>query len=309
MLTCAVFPLICIGSLVTTTESGMAVPDWPGTYGYNLFLYPLATWFNGPWDIFVEHGHRLFASLVGLITIALLVSTWVCQCNSTVKTAAAGALLLVLFQGALGGARVLLDARLLAILHASTAPVFFAYCACLAVLTSKWWAQATPAAGGNGFKRFSLLTLVLGYFQLVLGANLRHLGQDSPFRALVFFHVLMALVLLVHAFILAMTAGMQHADRPWAVWSSLLLVGLITVQIGLGAGAFFLNYSLPSLEQSIPAAAGYTIEANGDMQMSVVTLHVATGSLIVAWSAVIALRAWRLFRAENASTLAPGVAS
>ena len=58
---------------MTTTDAGMAVPDWPNTYGYNLFLYPWQTWLAGPWDLFIEHGHRLLAATVGMLTIALLV--------------------------------------------------------------------------------------------------------------------------------------------------------------------------------------------------------------------------------------------
>ena len=73
VLACATFPLVWVGGLVTTTDAGMAVPDWPNTYGYNLFLYPWQTWLSGPWDLFVEHGHRLLAASVGMITIGLLV--------------------------------------------------------------------------------------------------------------------------------------------------------------------------------------------------------------------------------------------
>ncbi|MEM1304636.1 MAG: COX15/CtaA family protein, partial [Planctomycetota bacterium] len=65
------FPLICIGGLITTTAAGMSVPDWPGTYGYNMFRYPWQTWLFGPWDLFIEHGHRLLAATVGLVTIGL----------------------------------------------------------------------------------------------------------------------------------------------------------------------------------------------------------------------------------------------
>ena len=66
LLVCATFPLIWVGGLVTTYDAGMAVPDWPTTYGYNLFLYPWQTWLAGPWDLFIEHGHRLLGSLGGL---------------------------------------------------------------------------------------------------------------------------------------------------------------------------------------------------------------------------------------------------
>ena len=62
VLVCATFPLIWVGGLVTTYEAGMAVPDWPTTYGYNLFLYPWQTWICGPWDLFIEHGHRLLGA-------------------------------------------------------------------------------------------------------------------------------------------------------------------------------------------------------------------------------------------------------
>src|SRR5258708_9766217 len=76
LLACATAVLLWVGGMVTSMKAGMAVPDWPSTYGYNLFLYPWQTWVYGPWDLFVEHGHRLFASLVGLLTIALMISVW-----------------------------------------------------------------------------------------------------------------------------------------------------------------------------------------------------------------------------------------
>ena len=69
---CMVWPLIWVGGLVTTYDAGMAVPDWPGTYGYNLFLYPLDTWLLGPFDLFIEHGHRLLGAFVGFVAILIL---------------------------------------------------------------------------------------------------------------------------------------------------------------------------------------------------------------------------------------------
>ena len=75
LLACTTFPLIWVGGLVTTYDAGMAVPDWPNTYGYNMFLYPPTTWLSGPWDLLIEHGHRLLGSLAGLVAIGL-----VCVC-------------------------------------------------------------------------------------------------------------------------------------------------------------------------------------------------------------------------------------
>src|SRR5437879_1626529 len=60
--------LIAVGGLVTSHEAGMAVPDWPNSYGYNMFLFPVSKWVGG---IFYEHTHRLVASTVGLFVVAL----------------------------------------------------------------------------------------------------------------------------------------------------------------------------------------------------------------------------------------------
>ena len=117
----------------------MAVPDWPSTYGYNLFLYPWQTWLAGPWDLFIEHGHRLFGALVGMLTILLVVTAFRLDGRNWYRWATLGALALVIGQGALGGMRVLLDQRLLAQIHGCVVPIFFAVTVALAVWTSPRW--------------------------------------------------------------------------------------------------------------------------------------------------------------------------
>src|SRR5215475_13377550 len=69
---CTAF-LIFVGGLVTSTESGLSVPDWPTTYGWNMFTFPYSKWVGG---IFFEHGHRLLASFVGCLTVVLTVWMW-----------------------------------------------------------------------------------------------------------------------------------------------------------------------------------------------------------------------------------------
>jgi len=64
----ATLALIGIGGLVTSHEAGMSVPDWPNSYGYNMFSFPPSRWVGG---ILYEHTHRLWASMVGLLVIAL----------------------------------------------------------------------------------------------------------------------------------------------------------------------------------------------------------------------------------------------
>src|SRR5215212_6449864 len=144
-LACATFPLVWVGGLVTTTDAGMAVPDWPNTYGYNLFLYPWQSWLAGPWDLFVEHGHRMLAALVGIITIGMLFVLMRLERRNWVRGTGFAALALVMFQGALGGMRVLFDERTLAMLHGMTGPLFFGITVALAVITSRTWLSGTDS--------------------------------------------------------------------------------------------------------------------------------------------------------------------
>src|SRR5262245_56180575 len=107
----------------------MAVPDWPNTYGYHLWLYPWQSWLTGPFALFIEHGHRLFASSVGLLAIITLVSAYWCNARPAVKYLAVATLLGVILQGALGGLRVIEDRVQLARLHGCVGPAFFALAA------------------------------------------------------------------------------------------------------------------------------------------------------------------------------------
>src|SRR5262245_14107832 len=93
------FPPIWVGGLVTTYDARMAVPDWPGTYGYKLLRYPWQTWFAGPWDLFIEHGHRLLGATAGIIAIALVTVVLITDRRRWLIAAACGALALVIFQG------------------------------------------------------------------------------------------------------------------------------------------------------------------------------------------------------------------
>src|SRR6476659_6209560 len=179
-LACATFPLLWVGGLVTTTKAGMAVPDWPNTFGYNLFLYPWTTWLSGPWDVFVEHGHRLFASAVGVLTIGLVVSLCRHDDRRWMRQLGIAALVLVIFQGSLGGMRVLVNERTLAMTHGFVGPLFFALATAIAVFTSPRWRLASddsatqlgPQAANIG--RLAIATCVIAYLQIVLGAALRH---------------------------------------------------------------------------------------------------------------------------------------
>ena len=128
---CATFPLIFMGGLVTSHQAGMSVPDWPNSYGYNMFLFPPKFWIGG---IFYEHTHRLMATVVGFLSIALVAASFL-QTESVGwkhRWLALSVLGAVLFQGILGGLRVVLVKLDLAIVHACVAQAFF----CLAVFAA-----------------------------------------------------------------------------------------------------------------------------------------------------------------------------
>lgn len=185
----ATFPLIFMGGLVTSHGAGMSVPDWPNTYGYNMFTFPPSKWVGG---IFYEHTHRLMGAVVGMLAIALTIWAWKTEPRRWVRWLAIGVLGAVIFQGVLGGLRVVMVELDLAIVHACFAQAFFCLTALMAVVTSKWWL----AQGGTGFQpvhpapyglksrvtstarvtRLSIAALVVIYLQLVVGALMRHDG-------------------------------------------------------------------------------------------------------------------------------------
>src|SRR3954464_13629346 len=96
--------LIVAGGLVTSTGSGLSVPDWPTSYGWNMFTFPMRHMVGG---IFYEHGHRLIASTVGFLTIIRAAWTWRVEPRRWVRMLGLSALGAVILQGVLGGITVL----------------------------------------------------------------------------------------------------------------------------------------------------------------------------------------------------------
>ena len=307
LLVCATFPLIWVGGLVTTYDAGMAVPDWPSTYGYNLFAYPWQTWLFGPWDLFIEHSHRLLGALAGCIAIAFVWSVWRNDSRFGMRAAALAALGLVILQGLLGGARVLLAERQLAMLHGCLGPAFFGYSVALAVMTSRRW-QPLHSSLDNGrldngrlsrLQRVSLLTVIFAYIQLVIGAQLRHVSvMASPgvFRGVVFFHLVMAAVVTFHILLLLVIVKQHHGSVAPLQIPVTMLAGLILVQVALGGATWVVKYGWPEFFAEYSFAAPYTIHAKSLFQSLIVTAHVATGSLILAMSVTAFARSVRLVR-------------
>jgi len=167
----ATLVLLFIGAMVTSTNSGLSVPDWPSTFGRNMFAYPLREMKGG---IFYEHGHRLFASAVGFLTMVLVIAAWIWEKRRWVKGLSVGALIMVCLQGILGGLTVRHHLPIaVSSAHAGLAAVFFC--------TTLWLASAASTAWKNA-SAWKAQPLVYGLWggaafsltQTLLGAMMRH---------------------------------------------------------------------------------------------------------------------------------------
>lgn len=285
--------LIGAGGMVTSTGSGLSVPDWPNTYGWFMFSFPVNKWVGG---ILYEHSHRLIASTVGFLTIILAVWTWRVDPRPWVRTLGFAALGAVVLQGLLGGITVLLKLPPpVSIGHAGLAQLFFCITVSLAVFTSPSWlagyrranAADAPLPDDRSLRLLATATTLMVYVQILLGATMRHTnaGMAIPTFPLAFGHVLppawtsaIAIhfahrvgALFVTIAILATTVYVRtrHGSRRELVRPATLLVVLVAAQIMLGA---FVVWSA--------------------LQPIVNTIHVVNGALVLGTSLVLTLRTY-----------------
>lgn len=273
--------------MVTSTNSGLSVPDWPTTYGYNMFTYPLSRMAGG---IFYEHGHRLIASTVGLLMVGMALWLWRADSRAWVRRLGWTALAAVIVQGVLGGLTVLyLLPDAISISHAGLAQIFFCLTVTIALVTSDGWQRPVAGRDAPALRTRMVLLTGLVYGQILLGATMRHTGgglaiPDFPLAyghlippfwnqgiALHFAHRMGALIVLTLTVanvvaILRTFPGNRQLRRP--AW---LLTALVATQVTLGA------YVVLSGKHPV-----------------INTLHVATGALVLATSLVITLRCFRL---------------
>ncbi len=168
------FLLIGLGGLVTSHEAGMSVPDWPNSYGYNMFLFPIKDWIGG---IFYEHTHRLLASVVGLLTTILAVWLWLKDSRKWMQWLGIAAFLLVVVQGILGGLRVDLRMAALGIFHGTIAQIFLILTCAIALCLSRWWTNSETEktiAVPRGLRSHVLYVTLLIFVQLMIAATMRH---------------------------------------------------------------------------------------------------------------------------------------
>jgi cytochrome c oxidase assembly protein subunit 15 len=278
-------PLLFIGGLVTSKGAGLAVPDWPTTYGYNMFLYP---WSKMVGDIFYEHSHRLVASGVGLLTLTLALLLWIQEERPWLRWLGVLALALVIVQGVIGGLRVILAEEALAIIHACLAQAFFSLAVGLVFFTSREWQEGFQNArlsDGGRMRRLAALTTAMIYLQGIFGAILRYTGAGLDA------HLLFAALVTIHVLLLAARILRSHPDQPRFSRPAVLLGGLLLVQLALGLGSYLAKFT--SFQSALPELAVVVLT----------TTHVVTGALMLATGLVLTLRCYRFsgFPASMAS--------
>jgi heme a synthase len=165
--------------MVTSKNVGLAVPDWPTTFGYNMFLFPISKWVGG---ILFEHTHRLMGSLVGSLTIVLAIWVWLGEDRRWLRNMAVIALIGVILQGILGGLRVTMMKDEIGIFHACIAQAFLGLLVFIALATTKFWRTlADRDAASQKFlpiKTLAIAITIAIYVQLTLGATMRHQHRD-----------------------------------------------------------------------------------------------------------------------------------
>ena len=300
--------LVLAGSLVTSTDSGLSVPDWPTSYGWNMFTFPPSKWVGG---IFYEHGHRLIASGVGFLTIVLAAWLWRQESRGWLRWLGVAALGTVVLQGLLGGLTVLffLPAAV-STAHAALAEIFFCLTVAIALFTSPGWVAGyhlpgTAAGGVNDstLRRVAAATTSIVFVQILIGAAMRHTDAglaipDFPLMfgglipdhwdnkiAIHFAHRVGAAIVACAVLATAGHVWYHHRRRRELARPASLLTALVVVQLFLGA---------------FTVLSGRAVWIN--------SLHVVCGALVLTTSLVLTLRSWRIrFEAPSLPRSAAGV--
>ena len=307
---------------MTSKNVGLAVPDWPTTFGYNMFLFPVSKWVGG---ILFEHTHRLMGSLVGFLTIILAVWLWLSEERRWVRMLGVIAVVGVILQGILGGLRVTMMKDQIGIFHACVAQAFLGLLVFIALVTTKFWSsfetQHFDSQEFSPIKALAIAITVAIYAQLALGATMRHQHRDLAIldfptangawfpdtsaatlvkintwrdaRALSDVSAFQIWLQMVHRFlaliiaiaIVAVCARVWGETRYFVALKrlSLLWVVLVFGQITLGAWVIWSNKAA-----------------------DVATTHVALGAVMLSFGVSISAICWRISQTQVGTARPPG---
>jgi cytochrome c oxidase assembly protein subunit 15 len=306
--------LICLGGVVTSENAGMSVPDWPTSYGYNMFYFPWQFMTGG---IFWEHSHRLVGSGVG--TLIYILTVWLFfQERIWLRWVGVAATVMVSIQGLLGGLRVIEMNDAIGIFHACLAQLLFVSVSLIALFTSRWWLEVRSGATPRPWTGRALAICGLIFCQLMLGATMRHehAGLAIPDFPLAYRQVWPKTdQASVDAYNLerfrheanpkattALYIQMQMAHRVGAVLITVaILAAAAALWLAPGTAPILRRWSaiwvlLVFLQFVLGACTIWT-----DKAADVATTHVAVGALTLVLGALLTAMSWRLqSRAELA---------
>ncbi len=269
------WPLVFAGGLVTTYRVGMAVPDWPTTFGQNMFTYDLA---EAAFGVRVEHIHRLAGAAVGLCTIVLMLDFLAFDRRRSVKALGVLALIAVVAQGVLGGMRVRNNSTTLAMIHGCTGQAFFAFMVGLAAVTARsWFAARRPVAGDGRLKALVAATLIVAYFQIALGAWLRHYPAPAPLMS----HAGSALLVVAIVAATIVAVRRRKAEVPGLLGPLRAIEMTLGIQLVLGIAAWWILRPFDGIARGVSTA-----------QALIRTGHQANAALFLCAAVVLVVRAF-----------------
>jgi cytochrome c oxidase assembly protein subunit 15 len=282
---CATFFLIIAGALVTSNDAGLATSDWPLSNGQ---IFPKMVG-----NLFWEHGHRMVATTVGMLTIVLTIYIFAKEKRHWVRRLGVFALLAVIAQGLLGGLTVKLMLPLaVSTAHATLAQLFFCTTVSLAVFTSRSWIEARPLHEEKGsvpLRYLCTAALVTIFLQLIIGATLRHSApwdKHLPIE-LVLTHISGALAVALMLGSAGIATLRRHKGESFFTRPATLALVLLVVQLFLGLAAYLTRRASPDDPQPLQPMIGITVA------------HVACGALVFATTIVLTLRTYRVLPAKE----------
>jgi len=279
--------LVVAGGLVTSNNAGLSVPDWPLSFGK---LMPVM---EG--GVFYEHGHRMIATAVGILTIVLAIWLWEAEKRRWLRNLGWAALGGVILQGALGGLTVLL--RLpssVSIAHACVAEMFFATTVAIALFTSPEWKRTPLMVEDAGWPSLRSMAAALPAFvlaQVALGASARHQAFG------IVPHIAGAMVVTGMVFTTGIAVISQHRNHPALRRAARSLLIVTFLQVFLGIAAYVSRIITSEAVRPMPMMVFWTV------------LHVATGALTMAASVALAIQVFRNVRPAETARAAQGMAS
>lgn len=269
----AIFTLILAGALVTSNDAGLSVPDWPTSFGS---IYKIPPMVGG---VRFEHGHRMLAEFVGLLTIILALWTWRTDERRWMRRLSIAALAVVIMQGGLGGLTVLYFLPpAVSTAHAALGQTFFCITVIIAIFTGRTSVSASKGVfrpGGRWVARLALISVGVLYIQLILGGLFRHGGLSWwPHVA----NSIVVIAMLAWSTFLALSnyKNVDQIRKP-----ALLILILLAFQVCLGGIAFYTRVvqGHEALQPQLP------------MVISTVA-HVGVGALLLATTVIFTIRVW-----------------